>query len=91
MCPIAAMIGTALAEENALLKAGPAEIEAALAVTVEAQKRPESIVSELRGETLGRKSDKLNPKQFNLPFEDVELAPGVLDAAQEKARRAPTG
>ena len=91
MCLIAAMTDTALAEENALLKARLAETEAALADAVEAQKRLESIVSELRREKFGRKSEKLDPEQFNLPLEDVELAQGVLDAAQEKARRALKG
>src|SRR6056297_334214 len=85
------MTDTALAEENALLKARLAETEAALADAVEAQKRLESIVSELRREKFGRRSEKLDPEQFNLPLEDVELAQGVLDAAQEKARRALKG
>jgi len=83
MCLIAAMTDTALAEENALLKARLAETEAALADAVEAQKRLESIVSELRREKFGRKSEKLDPEQFNLPLEDVELAQGVLDAGAE--------
>ena len=91
VCLIAAMTDTALAEENALLKARLAETEAALADAVEAQKRLESIVSELRREKFGRRSEKLDPEQFNLPLEDVELAQGVLDAAQEKARRALKG
>ena len=91
MCLIAAMTDTALAEENALLKARLAETEAALADAVEAQKRLESIVSVLRREKFGRKSEKLDPEQFNLPLEDVELAQGVLDAAQDKARRALKG
>jgi len=85
------MTDTALAEENALLKARLAETEAALADAVEAQRRLESIVSELRREKFGRRSEKLDPEQFNLPLEDVELAQGVLDAAQEKARRALKG
>ena len=87
MCLIGGMTDTALTQENARLKARLAETEAALADAVEAQKRLESIVSELRREKFGRKSEKLDPEQFNLPLEDVELAQGVLDAAQEKARR----
>ncbi|MGY4379477.1 transposase [Bradyrhizobium sp. i1.3.6] len=31
------------------------------------------------------KSEKLRPDQYHLPLEDVEIAQGVLDAAQEKA------
>lgn len=81
----------ALAEENAHLKARLAETEAALADAVEAQRRLESIIGELRRETFGARSEKLSPEQFNLPLEDVEIAQGILDAAQEKARRALKG
>jgi transposase len=88
---IADMTDTNLAEENARLKVRLAETEAALADAVEAQRRLESIFSELRRERFGRKSEKLDPEQFNLPLEDVEVAQGVLDAAQEKARRALKG
>ena len=84
MIPV--MTDTNLAEENARLKARLAETEAALADAVEAQKRLESIVSELQREKFGRKSEKLDPEQFNLPLEDIEVAQGVLEAAQEKAR-----
>jgi hypothetical protein len=87
MCKIPIMT-TTLADENACLKARLAETEAALADAIEAQRRLESIVSELRREKFGPRSEKLDPKQFNLPLEDVELAHGVLEAAQEKARRA---
>ncbi len=86
VCLIAAMT-----EENALLKTRLAETEAALVDAVEAQKRLESIVSELRREKFGRRSEKLDPEQFNIQLEDVELAQGVLDATQEKARRALKG
>ena len=80
-----------LAEENARLKARLAETEAALADAVEAQRRLESVVSELRREKFGSKSEKLDPEQFNLPLEDIEIAQGVLEAAQEKARDALKG
>lgn len=39
----------------------------------------------MRREKFGAKSEKLRPDQFHLPLEDVEIAQGVLDAAQEKA------
>ncbi len=39
-------------------------------------------------EKFGKRSEKLDPEQFNLPLEDVELAQGVLQAAQERARQA---
>jgi hypothetical protein len=73
------------AEEIASLKALLAETQAALADSEEARRRLEGIVSELRREKFGARSEKLSPEQFNLPLEDVELAQGVLDAAQEKA------
>ncbi|WP_205026422.1 transposase [Cereibacter johrii] len=58
---------------------------------VEAQRRLESIIGELRRERFGPASEKLDPEQFNLPLEDVEIAQGILEAAQEKARRALKG
>ncbi|MFC6643410.1 IS66 family transposase [Sulfitobacter profundi] len=58
---------------------------------VEAQRRLESIVSELRREKFGQRPEKLDPEQCNLPLEDVELVQGVLDVPQEKARRALKG
>ena len=89
MIPV--MTDSALAEENARLKARLAETEAALADAVEAQRRLESVVSELRREKFGSKSEKLDPEQFNLPLEDIEVAQGVLEVAQEKARDALKG
>ncbi len=81
-----------LTQENAALKAlleqtqaALAEHQAALAQSEEARRRLESIVSELQREKFGSKSEKLRPDQYNLPLEDVEIAQGVLDAAQEKA------
>ena len=91
LCMIPAMTETDLAEENARLKARLAETEAALADAVEAQRRLESVVSELRREKFGSKSEKLDPEQFNLPLEDIEIAQGVLEAAQEKAKDALKG
>jgi transposase len=85
------MNATDLATENAALKARLAQTEAALADAVEAQRRLESVIGELRRERFGTKSEKLDPDQFNLPLEDVELAQGVLEAAQEKAKAALKG
>lgn len=58
---------------------------------VEAQKRLESIIGELRRETFGRKPEKFDPEQFNLPLEDVEVAQDVLETVQEKARNVLKG
>ena len=43
------------------------------------------ILGELRREKFGAKSEKLRPDQYHLPLEDVEIAQGILDAAQERA------
>jgi transposase len=81
-----------LRDENELLKALLAqtqaalgEHQAALATSEEAWRRLEVILGELRRETFGAKSEKLRPDQYHLLFEYVEIAQGVLDAAQEKA------
>ncbi len=39
----------------------------------------------MRREKFGAKSEKLRPDQYHLPLEDVEIAQGILDAAQERA------
>jgi len=82
----------ALRDENERLKALLAqtqaalgEHQAALATSEEARRRLEVILGELRREKFGAKSEKLRPDQYHLPLEDVEIAQGVLDAAQEKA------
>ena len=86
------MDAAALTQENTSLKAllaqtqaALAEYRAALAEAEEARRRLESIVSDLRREKFGSKSEKLNPGQYTLALEDVEVAEGVLQAAQGKA------
>ncbi|WP_291617997.1 transposase [Bradyrhizobium sp.] len=39
----------------------------------------------MRRNRFGAKSEKLRPDQYYLPLEDVEIAQGILDAAQERA------
>src|SRR5947207_13831226 len=82
----------ALRDENERLKAllaqtqtALSEHQGALAASEEARRRLEVILGELRRDKFGAKSEKLRPDQFHLPLEDVEIAQGVLDAAQEKA------
>jgi len=89
---------SSLVEENATLKAllarsqaALAEHQAALSASEEARRRLESIISDLRREKFSSKSEKLTPDQYNLPIEDVEIAQGVLDAAQEKAEAVISG
>jgi transposase len=74
-----------LSAENETLKARLAETEAALADSEEARRRLEAMLSELRRDKFGARSEKLSVDQYNLPLEDVEVAQGVLDAAVEKA------
>ncbi|WP_225174605.1 MULTISPECIES: IS66 family transposase zinc-finger binding domain-containing protein [unclassified Bradyrhizobium] len=81
----------ALRDENERLKAllaqtqtALSEHQGALAASEEARRRLEVILGELRREKFGAKSEKLRPDQYHLPLEDVEIAQGVLDAAQEK-------
>lgn len=74
-----------LRNENERLKEQLARTQAALAESEEARQRLETIVVDMRREKFGAKSEKLRPDQFHLPLEDVEIAQGVLDAAQEKA------
>ena len=82
----------ALRDENEQLKAllaqtqaALSEHQAALATSEEARRRLEVILGELRREKFGATSEKLRPDQYHLPLEDVEIAQGVLEAAQEKA------
>lgn len=82
----------ALRDENEQLKAllaqtqaALSEHQAALSASREARRRLEVILGELRGEKFGAKSEKLRPDQYHLPLEDVEIAQGILDAAQERA------
>ena len=74
-----------LRDENERLKGQLAQTQAALAESEEARRRLESIIVDMRREKFGAKSEKLRPDQYHLPLEDVEVAQGVLDAAQEKA------
>ena len=74
-----------LRDENERLKGQLAQTHAALAESEEARRRLESIIVDMRREKFGAKSEKLRPDQYHLPLEDVEVAQGVLDAAQEKA------
>lgn len=82
----------ALRDENEQLKALLAQTQAALsehqgalAASEEARRRLEVILGELRREKFGAKSEELRPDQYHLPLEDVEIAQGILDGAQERA------
>jgi transposase len=86
------MTAVAEPEDVAALKARLAAAEAALAAAetavaeiAEANRRLEQMIEDLRREKFGPRSEKLSPDQYNLPLEDVEIAQGILEAAQEKA------
>jgi transposase len=88
------MDAASLAQENdelrtklAQTQAAVAEYQAALAASEEARRRLENVLDDMRRQQFGAKSEKLRPDQYHLPLEDVEIAQGVLDAAQEKATR----
>ena len=77
-----------LAQTRAALAASEAalaERTAVLARVEEARRRLELIVDELRRVRFGARSEKRCPEQYALPLEDVELAQGMLEAAQERA------
>src|ERR1700739_1879149 len=89
---------SSLAKENAALKAllaqsqaALAEHQAALSASEEARRRLGTILSEFCRDKFGSKSEKLTPEQYNLSLEDIEIAQGVLDAAQEKAEAVAKG
>ncbi|MGL9621702.1 transposase [Bradyrhizobium sp. U531] len=82
----------ALRNENERLKALLAQTQAALSEHQgpwqHRRKRgvgSRSFSGELRREKFGAKSEKLRLDQSHLPLEDVEIAQGILDAAQERA------
>src|SRR6266404_6751904 len=74
-----------LRNENERLKEQLARTQTALAESEEARQRLETIIVDMRREKFGAKSEKLRPDQYHLPLEDVEIAQGILDAAQERA------
>ena len=86
---IGAMTDADPTEENARLRPRSPRTEAALAEAQEAQRRLESIVAELRREKFGRASEKLDPEQFNLPLEDVEIAQGRAGGRPRRGRGEP--
>lgn len=63
------------------------EAEARLAAVEEARARLERLLSQMRRDAFGAKSEKRDPDQQNLPFEDVEAAAGMLAAASEAAEK----
>jgi transposase len=69
-------------------EAARTEVEARLAVAEEARDRLERMLKQARHEKFGAKSEKRDPDQRYLPFEDVDVAAGMLAAASEAAEKA---
>jgi len=63
------------------------EAETRLAAVEEARARLERLLSQMRRDAFGAKSEKGDPDQHHLPFEDVEAAAGMLAAASEAAEK----
>jgi transposase len=62
--------------------------ETARARSEEALARLERMIAQLRRDKFGSKSEKASPDQQHLPFEDVEVAEGMLAAASEEVEKA---
>jgi transposase len=65
-----------------------AEAESRLATSEEARARLERMIAQLRRDRFGSRSEKANPDQQHLPFEDVEVAKGRLAEASDAAAKA---
>jgi transposase len=63
-------------------------LQARIAGLEEANARLERMLAQARHETFGAKSERLSPDQRNLPFEDIELAEGMLAAAGDAVDKA---
>lgn len=64
------------------------DAEARLAEVEAARARLERLLAQMRRDTYGARSEKLDPDQRHLPFEDLEAAAGMLAAASEAAEKA---
>jgi transposase len=79
----------AVAEEaRAAETAARVEAELRLAQAEEARDRLERMLKQARHEKFGAKSEKLDPDQRFLPFEEIDVAEGMLAAASEAAEKA---
>ena len=69
-------------------EAARAEAESRLATSEEARARLERMIAQLRRDKFGATSEKSDPDQQHLPFEDVEVAEGRLAEASDAAAKA---
>ena len=75
-------------EQLASARAGWNAAREALAVSEQARERLERMIASLRHAAYGARSEKRDPDQGALPFEDADVAEGMLAAAQDKADAA---
>lgn len=73
---------------RAAAEAARLDAQARLAQVEEARARLERLLAQMRRDAFGSKSERRDPDQHNLPFEDVEAAAGMLAAASEAADKA---
>ncbi len=79
-----------VAELERKLAASEAEnlrLEAHLKIVEDLRQSLERMLANARHDKFGAKSEKLNSDQQNLPFEDIEMVKGMLDAATEAAEK----
>jgi len=69
-------------------EAARAEAESRLTTSEEARARLERMLAQLRRDKFGATSEKSDPDQQHLPFEDVEVAEGMLAEASDAAEKA---
>ena len=77
-----------LERQLAVAEAARIEAESRLATSEDARARLERMVSQLRRDKFGATSEKADPDQQHLPFEDVEVAEGRLAEASDAAEKA---
>ena len=75
-------------EQLAGARAGWNATKEALAVSEQARERLERMIASLRHAAYGARSERRDPEQGALPFEDADVAEGMLAAAQDKADAA---
>lgn len=77
-----------LERQLAAAEAARIEAETRLAASEDARSRLERMIAQLRRDKFGAKSEKSDPDQQHLPFEDVEVAEGMLAEAGDAAGKA---
>jgi len=77
-----------LEQQLAVSEAARIAAETRLAASEDALARLERMIAQLRREKFGTKSEKTTTDQQHLPFEDIEVAEGMLAAASEEVEKA---